>query len=225
MAYQFLSRAGLGAGAILAAALSLSVLAWSAESAADSDAPAKAAAPAKADAPPKPSADQKAREHWETVVLFYGEEDTGEWSLRIDDKNIRERGWFELMEMWHYDREKKTWEKLPTEHVQTAIVMPKDKPSDAPEGTEILVQLRQIRPQTAGIWYAKWRVDGVDGATLMRVGSTTVAPPKGKPPKGTIPMTVPITLEKAEPAFIPDPRINCVVGGAAKSDGDAKPAE
>jgi hypothetical protein len=222
MSHRFLSRAGrAGAGLVLAA------IVLTGSPLRGADAPAKADGPARADAPPKPqvSAEQKAREHWESVVLFYGEEDTGEWSLRIDDKNVRDRGWFELMELWRYNREKKVWEKLPTEKIQTAIVMPKDKPSDAPEGTEILVELKQIRPGRAGIWYAKWRVDGIEGATLMRVGSTTTPPPKGKPPKGTIPITVPITLEKAEPAFIPDPRINCVAAGAAKSDAEAKPAE
>jgi hypothetical protein len=217
MSYRFLLRAGCAAVAVALAAMVVT------------NTPLRGAdVPAKTDAPAKPqlTPEEKAREHWESVVLFYGEEDTGEWSLRIDDKNIHDRGWFELLELWHYNREKKAWEKLPTEKIQTAIVMPKDKPADAPEGTEILVQLKEIRPFVAGIWYAKWRADGIDGATLMRVGSATIGPPKGKPPKGTIAMIVPITLEKAEAAFIPDPRIYCVAGGAPKSDAaEAKPGE
>src|SRR5689334_18462434 len=41
----------------------------------------------------------KARAYWENVVMFYGDEETGEWSLRIRDKDVHNRAWFEFLEL------------------------------------------------------------------------------------------------------------------------------
>src|SRR5438105_4158686 len=51
-------------------------------------------------------ADPIARERlrWQSVIDFFGEEDTGKWSLRVNDKNVRERATFQYLELWTYDR-------------------------------------------------------------------------------------------------------------------------
>lgn len=179
--------------------------------------------------PAAPSAREKARQRWENVVLFYGDEETGDWSLRIRDKDVHDKGWFEFIELWQFDRKDQHWHIVPTEKVSTAVVLPKNKPSDAPPDTQVLYPLKEIPEQTAGLWYAKWRMDGIEGGTLMRIGTARTArnfAPKGNPPAGWIKIAVPIDLEKSEAMVIPDPRVACVQGGSKqtkprkKSDSD-----
>jgi len=175
---------------------------------------------------------QKARAHWERVVLFYGEEETGEWSLRIRDRDVHDKGWFEFLELWKFNIKDHKWHSIPVEKVSTAVVLPKNKPSDAPPDTQMLMPLNDVPPQTAGLWYAKWRMDGIEGGTMMRVGTSHAkisSAPDGDPPPGMLKMAVPIDLNKSETMLVPDPRAACVKSGAgaagAKSGSQKKPAD
>jgi hypothetical protein len=158
------------------------------------------------------------RDRWENLVLFYGDEDTGEWSLRIDDKSVSQRAWFEWLELWQFDPNDGAWHNVKTDKFAKPIVLPKQKGTDQPEGNQVLVKLEEIPPQTAGLWYAKWRVDGTNCGTVMRIGTnrTKNHVQIEAPPPGMIKMAVPITLEKAVGMIIPDPRVYCVTGGPGK---------
>ena len=121
--------------------------------------------------PTGPSAKRRA-DHWENVVLWFGDEETGEWSLRIRDTDVHDRGWFEFLELWQFDRKEQRWVQLKSEKIAKAIVMPKDKTSDQPEKEQTLYELKEIEPKTAGLWYAKWKIDDIECATgPMRVGT------------------------------------------------------
>src|SRR5438270_3491171 len=50
------------------------------------------------------NAKAKEQQHWENAIQFFGEEDTGSWSLRVEDRNVHERAQFRLLELWTYDR-------------------------------------------------------------------------------------------------------------------------
>ncbi|HET6251741.1 MAG TPA: hypothetical protein VFE47_28910 [Tepidisphaeraceae bacterium] len=172
-------------------------------------------------------AQQRAREHWENVVAWFGDEETGEWTLRIRDSDVHERGWFEFLELWQYDRKESRWVQLKSDKIGRAIVMPKDKTKDQPEHEQTLYELKAIEPSTAGLWYAKWQIDDVQCATAIRVG--TGRPDNklaGETPRGMIKFVVPIDLNKSEMKFIPNPLIYCVAGGPGKPDETppAKPA-
>ncbi|HWE04486.1 MAG TPA: hypothetical protein VG326_18925 [Tepidisphaeraceae bacterium] len=158
------------------------------------------------------------RDRWENLVLFYGDEETGEWSLRIDDKSVSQRAWFEWLELWQFDANDGAWHPVKTDKFAKPIVLPKQKGTDQPEGNQVLVKLEEIPPQTAGLWYAKWRVDGTDCGTVMRVGTnrTSNHVQIQAPPPGMLKMAVPLTLEKAVGMIIPDPRVYCITGGPGK---------
>jgi hypothetical protein len=172
----------------------------------------------------KPDAQQTARAHWENVVQFYGDEETGEWSLRIADKDVKDRGWFEFLELWHFNRNENRWEQLKTGKIGKAIVLPKQKTSDEPQDSQTLIELKEIEPKTAGVWFAKWKVDDVEGSTPMRVGTAHTSNKLDAPiPDGMIRMAIPINLDKSEAMIVPDPRIYCVAGGPGKPQpSDAK---
>jgi hypothetical protein len=166
----------------------------------------------------QPDPKAAARAHWESVVIWFGDEETGEWSLRIRDEDVHARGWFEFTELWHFNRETQAWEEIKVEKFARAIVLPQQKTSDQPKTEQTLVELKDIEPQTAGLWFAKWKIDDVPCTTLMKVGG---ARPKNKldpksPGPGLVSIIVPIDLNTSEWAYIPDPRIFCVSGGPGK---------
>ena len=169
------------------------------------------------------AAAQRARDHWENVILFYGDEETGEWSLRIPDKEVRERAWFEYLELWHFNRNEQRWEQIKISKFQKPIVLPKQKASDQPDDSQTLVEFKEIEPRTAGIWYAKWKADDVECGTLMRVGSGRATNHiRGEAQQGMVQMVVPIDLNKSEQMWVPDPTIYCVNGGPGKPEAPAK---
>ncbi len=165
-----------------------------------------------------------ARRHWESVVLFYGDEEDGSWSLRIQDASVKDRAWFEFLELWQFDLKDRAWRQTKTEKYARPIVLPKQKGSDEPQDSQTLYKLEEIPVHTAGLWYAKWKIDGTACGTLMRIGTSRVKGPalEGEAPHGMVKMAMPITLEKAEWMFVPDPRIYCVPNGPGKpvKEGD-----
>ena len=174
---------------------------------------------ARAETPEQRAARSVARHHWESIVIWYGDEDTGEWSLRIRDQDVKERAWFEFLELWQFDRAEMKWVQLKADKLAKAIVLPKQKGSDQPTDNQTLVELREIEPRTAGLWYAKWKVDEVPCSTLMRVGTGRAANKvegAADPKIGTVKMVVPVDLNRSEAMIIPDPQIYCVAGGPGK---------
>ena len=62
------------------------------------------------------------------------------------------------------------------------------------------------------MFYAKWRVDQVQGSTFFRVGpglKDKSKMPREQPPEGKIVAVVPIDINHVEAAYIPDPRTVC----------------
>ena len=156
------------------------------------------------------SQQQKQRQRWENAILFYGDEATGEWSLRIRDKDIDAQHEFRLRELWNYDSKADRWIKLTSDPARATIVPPDQRPASA-SPDEILVVL-PIEREQVGLYYARWRVDEIDGATFCRLGpGLRQRSPleKQKPPPDKIYVVVPLDLKHAEPRFIPDPRIAC----------------
>ena len=167
---------------------------------------------------------------WEAQIVFFGEEDTGNWSLRVQDKAVRERNVLQYTELWKFDAEAKKWVKVDDGAEAVRVLAPVEKPDTAPEGTQVIAEL-PIRPNTVGLYYAKWRVNNrIDGATLCRIGpgltgedarpATDRAPLKVPP--GMIPEVVPLSINKAELMVIPDPRLN--TGQAMKGEPTSRPA-
>ena len=168
-----------------------------------------AAHPAHAAPASRPADPNKAeREKWEAVVTFFGEEDTGNYSLRILDRFVTEPATFRYLELWKYDLKEKTWLKIDNRQQTTKIVMPKDKPSDAPEGNQLLADI-PVTQETLGLYYAKWQVNGVDGTTLTRIGPGPVGKPVtlGPTPAGMIVAEVPLDKSHGARMFVPDPSI------------------
>jgi len=168
---------------------------------------------ARAERPATNPADQ-GRQAWEKIIQFYGDEETSNWSLRIADKNVAARATFTMLELWRFDVSASEWKLVDKPHAVAVIVPPDQKPTDAPDDeTQILYQLSEITPGTYGLFYAKWRADGINGATFIRLGASRV-PRKGgqgdKAPKGWLWVVVPLNLNKAELRMIPDPRVFCV---------------
>lgn len=161
-----------------------------------------------------------ARQHWESVVVWFGDEDTGEWSLRIRDQDVHERGWFEYLELWQFDLKEERWVQLKVDKFAKAIVLPKQKGTDQPEGNQTLVELKEIEPKTAGLWFAKWKVDDVPCSTYMKVGGArpkdNLAEKKEIP--GMLRTVVPIDLDNSVWMYIPDPRVYCIAGGPGKPE-------
>jgi hypothetical protein len=170
------------------------------------------------------------RLQWEARIVFFGEEDTGTWSLRVQDKSVRERNVLQYTELWKFDAGTKKWVKLDDGAEAVRILPPAEKAETAPQGTQVIAEL-PIQPNTVGLYYAKWRVNNqIDGATLCRIGpgltgkdahpATDRAPQKVPP--GMIPEVVPLSINKAELMVIPDPRLS--TGQAMKGEPTTRPA-
>jgi hypothetical protein len=173
-------------------------------------------APAPARGKDKAADRDRERSVWEARIIFYGEEDTGAWSLRVQDRAVRERAILRYTELWKFDLETKKWVKVDDGAEAVRILPPAEKADTAPQDTQVVAEL-PIQPNTVGLYYAKWRVnDAIDGATLCRIGPGLVgkdAKPATdraplKVPQGMIPEVVPLSLNKAELMVIPDPRLN-----------------
>lgn len=152
------------------------------------------------------------RKTWEKRVIFYGDEATGEWSLRIRETDVDRQRPFIFREIWQYDREKKRWIKLNTTPI-SSVMVPAARRHKNPDDdeTEILAYLPVERDQ-GGLYYAKWKVNDVSGSTYCRVGPGLDDPnalPTGKQPEGMIVAVVPIDLRHSQALIIPDPRIAC----------------
>jgi hypothetical protein len=170
------------------------------------------------------------RLQWEARIVFFGEEDTGTWSLRVQDKTVRERNVLQYTELWKFDPGAKKWVKVDDGAEAVRILPPAEKPETAPQDTQLIAEL-PIQPNTVGLYYAKWRVNNrTDGATLCRIGpgltgkdarpATDRAPQKVPP--GMIPEVVPLSINKAELMVIPDPRLS--TGQAMKGEPTSRPA-
>ena len=149
------------------------------------------------------------RAKWESVVTFFGEEDTGNYSIRILDRSVTETANFKYLELWMYDVAEKKWLKVDDRIQTTRIVLPKDKPQDSPEGNQLLAEI-PVNQEKIGLYYCKWQVNGVDGATLTRVGPGHVGKPvnMGKIPDGMIVADVPVDKNHGSRMLVPDPRIH-----------------
>lgn len=169
--------------------------------------------PARATRPATNPAD-KEREAWERAIQFYGDEDTNDWSLRIQDRSVAGRATFAMLELWRYDSAAKRWNLVAQPHTVSTIVPPKEKPADSPsDDTQILYNLTEIEKGTYGLWFAKWRAEGVNGSTFIRLGPARAERKGGedeKPPPGWLWEIVPLNLNKAEMQMIPDPHVFCV---------------
>jgi hypothetical protein len=147
------------------------------------------------------------RQRWQAVIEFYGEEDSGRWSLRMSDKAVTAPARFEFVELWSYDAKQKTWVKIDAEPRGAAVVPAAQKPADAPQGYQLLAEL-PIEPETVGLYYCKWKMNGIDGVTFARIGPGLAdkGSEPGPPPAGTIVAIVPVDKNHARREFIPDPR-------------------
>jgi hypothetical protein len=176
-----------------------------------------------ADRPTKPPASQPAsqtsleRAKWENRILFMGDEATQEWSLGVPWKDVDEQRQFRLNELWTYDRGLKRWVKMGTTVVRATMLPPAQKKvnpqnPDDDDPNQTLVFL-PIDKDQMGLFYAKWSVDGVKGSTYFRIGpglrEKTDPILHQKPPEGKIIAIVPIDINHAIAAFIPDPRLEC----------------
>jgi hypothetical protein len=155
---------------------------------------------------------QQLREYWENAVSFWGDEQSGGWSLRLPDSMYRQRATFELLELWEFDRKQSKWVQTDEPRHTMQIVPPSRKPALSPPESQLLTWLEKIpRGYTSGLWYAKWRADGIDCATLIRIGNSKAdnAAPKEVPPD-TIVTILPLDPEHSQYKILPDPRIACV---------------
>ena len=158
------------------------------------------------------------RQRWENSILFYGDESTGEWSLRIRDKDVDQQRNFTLSEIWTFDWPSKKWVKMGTTPISTTMVTAAQRPADKQEEDQILVDL-PIEQGQMGLFYAKWKVDTVRGSTFFRVGpglEDKSKMPKKQPPEGKIVAVVPIDIHHAVAAYIPDPRVVCELENSTK---------
>ncbi len=189
-----LQRVGIGSPAAIALLTSLMT---APATAGPSSRPARAAA----------DAEYAERVKWENVITFFGEEDTGRYSIRILDKTVPEPAKFKYLELWIYDLTEKRWIKVDDRVQDTRIVMPKDKPEDAPEGSQLLAEI-PVNQDKIGLYYCKWQVNGIDGCTLTRIGPGHVGKPVslGKIPDGMAVYDVPIDKNHGERMLVPDPR-------------------
>lgn len=157
----------------------------------------------------QPSQAAKARQKWEAAVLVFGDQSTGEWSLRVRDKDVDVPHQFHFKELWTYDRAKKQWVKWPSKPSDT-VIAPAAQKKDNDEPDQVLVDL-PIDPDKVGLFYARWRMDDVDGATFFRLGPspTDRSAPKEKAQPGQMKTAVPIDKQHSVTEFIPDPRVVC----------------
>jgi len=171
--------------------------------------------------PARPAADPNYAERvkWEEAVTFFGEEDTGRYSIRILDKSVTEAANFKYLELWMYDLTEKRWIKVDDRVQETRIILPKDKPQDSLDN-QLLADI-PVTQEKIGLYYCKWQVNGVDGGTLTRIGpghigkpvdpqATTqpvhVVDPRDKIPAGMIITDVPIDKNHGELMIVPNPR-------------------
>src|SRR5437763_7799986 len=84
---------------------------------------------------------EQERTKWENRIVFFGEEDTGFWSLRIPDKLCTEAAKIKYTEMWKYDPASKAWVKVDDGAPAAQIVLPKDKPDSAPPDSQNIADL------------------------------------------------------------------------------------
>jgi hypothetical protein len=146
------------------------------------------------------------RQQWEAVITLYGEEETGRYSLRVLDPDVKSAVDFVFVSFWKYNRETNQWDKIKEGPSRVKVVLPKDKPKDGPRDSQLLAEL-PLTIKDSGIFYAKWTVNGVPGATFSMLGRRAKerAPVVAK--KGEIIADVPIDLTKSEVRAIPDPAI------------------
>jgi hypothetical protein len=160
----------------------------------------------------QPATEDPERKKWESRILFFGDESSGEWSLRIRDQDVDQVHQFRMPELWTYERQTKRWTMLGTTPYKTTMVLPDQKP-DAQKGepNQILIVL-PIEQDQVGLYYAKWAVDEVKGSTFFRIGPGLDKKSdrlKEKPPSGKIAAIIPLDLKHAEAAMITDPRVAC----------------
>src|SRR3954468_23927857 len=79
---------------------------------------------------------EQERTKWENKIVFFGEEDTGLWSLRVPDKLNPERAKIKYTEMWKYDPDGKKWVKVDDGAPAAQIVPANEKPSTAPPDSQ-----------------------------------------------------------------------------------------
>lgn len=162
----------------------------------------------------RPAETARARQRWERAVIVFGDESTGQWSLRIRDKDVDVPRQFHFKELWTYDRKTKKWVKVASKPSDSVMAPPgPQKKDDDSEPDQVLVDL-PIDPDTVGLFYARWRVDQIDGATFFRLGPVAASgsAPQGKRPAGSMQASVPVDKTHSEADFIPDPRIACEKG-------------
>lgn len=172
-----------------------------------------------ADGKPKSGTADAERLKWESRIVFFGDETTGEWSLRIHDRDVDVQRRFKLQELWTYNRQTKHWERMGTEVLSSWMLPPGKKKQDPdaepdPDQMQTLAEL-PIDKDQVGLFYAKWTVDDIHGATFCRIG--TGLEKKSDyvhklPPEGKIWVVLPIDTNHSEPAFVPDPEIACRSG-------------
>lgn len=181
------------------------------------DAPAKPVAPAaKADSVEAALA-AALRAKWEPIVELYGQEETNQFSLRVLDKNAKETGVVAFKECWKYDRQSKAWAKLEVKPVDPVKIVPADKkPQTENPDSQLIVDL-PIKLQDVGLYYIKWTVDDVPGVTYARLGppARNRKPPPAKPRPGEKLEDVPVDVNTAEMAVIPDPTYHTGEGSKA----------
>ena len=157
----------------------------------------------------QPSDAAKARQKWEAAVLVFGDETTGEWSLRVRDKDVDGPHQFHFKDLWTYERAKKQWVKCASKPSDAVMAPPAQKKGDD-EPDQVLVDL-PIDPEKVGLFYARWRVDDVDGATFFRLGpgpaDRSAAGEKAQP--GQMRAAVPVDKAHSVTELIPDPRVVC----------------
>ena len=142
------------------------------------------------------SKDYAERQKWENRIVFYGDEATGAFSIRILDRFATEPANFKYLELWKYDLDSKKWIKV-DDRVQTAhIVLPQDKPANSPEDSQLLAEI-PVTLEKIGLYYCKWQINDIDGGNMERIGPGHVGkvPDLGKIPDGMIAADVPV--EKA----------------------------
>lgn len=164
----------------------------------------------------RPSKADAERAKWENRIQFYGDETTGEWSLRIRDADVDTKRLFRLRELWTYSRESKRWERMTTDALSAWMLPPGKKKAEPgeeadPDPTQTVANLPIDKGQV-GLYYAKWSVDDVRGATFCRIGtgldkkSDYVHKPAAE---GQIWVVLPIDVNHSVPAYIPSPEVAC----------------
>lgn len=157
---------------------------------------------------PQQDANAAARQKWEAIITFWGQEDTGAFDLRAPDKQVTEPGTFRYVNLWKYDLDGKKWVKIDDRAKTTNIVLPANKPVQSPEDSQLLTDL-PITFEQVGLYYVNWQINGIDGGTMTRIGPNVLGKQQTpKPPAGSIVADVPVDGSKAVRVVVPDPRFN-----------------